>query len=88
MRAASEIPTSSTKRRIEKLCLDDHCDIERFEEIANNPLCEIVDRQYNSTSRGMLWLTIEYDTKNNPVVGLPPAASQTLGGLKDGNDSE
>ena len=90
MRAASEIQSRgySIKRKIEKLCLDDRMDRERFEEIANNPLCEIVDRQYNSTNKGLLWVTIEYDTKDNPVIGPKPIASQAPGGLEDGNRKE
>ena len=88
MRSASEVPTSSIKRRVEKLCLDAEADRQRFEEIANNPLCEIVDRQYNSTPKGVLWLTIEYDSKDNPVIGLKPIASQIPGGLEDGNRKE
>lgn len=60
MRAASEISTSSVKKKIEKLCLDDHCDVERFEEIANNPLCEIENKQFFSTHKGMVWVVVEF----------------------------
>ncbi len=49
------------ERKIMKLCIDVEQDRKKWEKIANDPNCKIIETQYNSTPKGVLWMTVQYD---------------------------
>ena len=54
-------PDKYKKNQVVKLCLDSAADRAKYEEIANNPRCKIKEKVYNSTNRGVQWMTILYE---------------------------
>jgi hypothetical protein len=46
--------------RILKLCMDAKEDRQTYEKIRNDTNCEIIDKQYFSTPKGVVWAVVEY----------------------------
>jgi hypothetical protein len=53
--------------QIAKLCMDAKDDRKTYEKIANDPNCEILDKQWNSTPKGVQWMTVEYRDSSAPT---------------------
>ncbi len=51
------------KTHIEKLCMDVAQDRLRYHEIANDPNCEIDEKNFNSTPKGVVWMTLIYNRR-------------------------
>ena len=58
-RAASILGTSG-QVRILKLCMDSMEDRQTYERIRNDPVCEVIDKQYFSTPKGVVWTVLEF----------------------------
>ncbi len=60
MARSVSVRTMSGDVRILKLCMDSKEDRQTYETIRNDPACEVIDKQWNSTPKGVMWLTLEY----------------------------
>ena len=54
-------PGKYKKQKVVKLCMDSAADRTKYEEIANNPRCNIKEKVYNSTSKGVQWMTLLFE---------------------------
>lgn len=63
------------RTHIIKLCMDAKEDRMTYEKIKNDPTCRVVDQQWNSTPKGVQWMTVEYVSSSaqtqSPDVGVP-----------------
>jgi hypothetical protein len=56
----------------------------RFFEIANDPNCEIDEKNYNSTPKGVVWMTLIYNRRGPE----PDSATETLLDMVDRQQNE
>ncbi len=80
-RVASILGTSG-QVRVQKLCMDSKEDRQTYEKIRNNVNSEIIDKQWNSTPKGVLWLTVEY----RDLLGIETQSSEEPDGVSDQED--
>lgn len=68
MARSVSVRTMSGDVRILKLCMDSKEDRQTYEKIRNDPACEVIDKQFNSTPKGVVWMVLEYRDLNDGTV--------------------
>lgn len=66
--------------RILKLCMDSKEDRQTYEKVRNDPSCEILDKQYFSTPKGVVWAVLEFTDLQNVATQSP---EQVSGGVSN-----
>ena len=60
MARVGHIQRSRAKVHVVKLCMDSQQDRVEYEKIKNDPVCQVVDKQFFSTPKGVVWVVVEY----------------------------
>ena len=68
-----------------KLCMDAKEDRRTYEKIKNDPTCRVVDQQWNSTPKGVQWMTVEYVSSS--VQTQSPNEDESSGGVSNNEES-
>lgn len=76
------------KVHIEKLCMDVAADRLRFYEIANDPNCEIEEKNYNSTPKGVVWMTLIYNRRGPEPEKTAETLLETVARQQEEDESE
>ena len=83
MSRAAAILGLSGQVRIVKLCMDSKEDRQKYERIRNDPVCEILDKQYFSTPKGVVWTVLEYRDLQGAETQSPDEPSDGVSNQED-----